>query len=45
MEQMLVAAIFLVIGIGTIALTHRPARALARVSDVTRYDVAVWLRQ
>jgi len=44
MEQILVAAICLVAGIGITALTQPPAPALARAMDVTRHDIAVWLR-
>jgi hypothetical protein len=44
MEQIIVAAICLVAGIGITALTHPPAHAVARAIDATRHDVAVWLR-
>jgi hypothetical protein len=44
MEQIFVAAICLLLGIVATALTHRPAPALTTVMDVTRHDVAVWIR-
>jgi hypothetical protein len=44
MEQILTGAICLLTGVVLIALTHRPAQALARVMDLRRHDVAVWLR-
>ena len=44
MEQILTGAICLLTGVVLIALTHSPAQALARVMDVRRHDVAVWLR-
>jgi hypothetical protein len=43
MERMLVSAICLMTWIVATALTHRPARALATVMDVTRHDIAVWI--
>ena len=44
MEQILAAAICLLTGLVATALAHRPAQPLARVMDVSRHDVAVWLR-
>ena len=43
MEKMLVSATCLMTWIVATALTHRPARALATVMDVTRHDIAVWM--
>jgi len=43
MEKMLVSAICLITWIVATALTHRPARALASVLDVTRHDAALWI--
>ena len=43
MARMLASAICLLTCFVAIALTHRPARGLASVLDVTRYDMAVWI--
>ena len=43
MEKLLVSAVCLLTGIVLTALSHRPARGLATVVDVTRHDIAVWI--
>lgn len=43
MEKLLVSAICLLTGIVLTALSHRPARGLSTVLDVTRHDIAVWI--
>jgi hypothetical protein len=43
MEKLLVSAICLLAGIVLTALSHRPARGLSTVLDVTRHDIAVWI--
>jgi hypothetical protein len=43
MEKLLVAAICLLSGVVLTALSHRPARGLAAVVDVTRHDIALWM--
>jgi hypothetical protein len=43
MEKLLVSAICLMTGIVLTALSHRPARGLATVVDVTHHDIAAWI--
>jgi hypothetical protein len=43
MEKLIVAAICLLSGVVLTALSHRPARGLATVVDVTRHDIALWM--
>ena len=43
MEKLLVAAVCLLTGLVSIALAHRPARALTPVLNVARHDAALWM--
>jgi hypothetical protein len=43
MEKLVVSAVCLLTGLVAIGLAHRPARGLAPVLDVARYDAALWM--